>query len=188
MKPHPQGHALDNLCQEEIKPDFLLGNKPRSPSQYQDRDHMTYSEKEALKKLQRPQDGPNSLVTLEDNANTLQDLRKRTNIGKYSPYKSSSFKEKQPFRVDSKDNPKERVAEVTKKKNLCHNFGSTEHHSNNCPKAKQKVYATEQVPNKESPKNNSESYSVGDAIREPSDDDQDPNEEFLVEYQEETHL
>ncbi|MBW0582191.1 hypothetical protein O181_121906, partial [Austropuccinia psidii MF-1] len=29
---------------------------------------------------------------------------------------------------------------------------------------------------------------MGDAIREPSDDDQDPREEFLVEYQEETPL
>ncbi|MBW0543987.1 hypothetical protein O181_083702 [Austropuccinia psidii MF-1] len=29
---------------------------------------------------------------------------------------------------------------------------------------------------------------MGDAIREPSDDDQDPGEEFLVEYQEETPL
>ncbi|MBW0586431.1 hypothetical protein O181_126146 [Austropuccinia psidii MF-1] len=29
---------------------------------------------------------------------------------------------------------------------------------------------------------------MGDAIREPSDDDQDPKEEFLVEYQEETPL
>ncbi|MBW0527147.1 hypothetical protein O181_066862 [Austropuccinia psidii MF-1] len=29
---------------------------------------------------------------------------------------------------------------------------------------------------------------MGDAIREPSDDDQDPRKEFLVEYQEETPL
>ncbi|MBW0588825.1 hypothetical protein O181_128540 [Austropuccinia psidii MF-1] len=29
---------------------------------------------------------------------------------------------------------------------------------------------------------------MGDAIREPSDDDQDPREEFLVEYQEEPPL
>ncbi|MBW0477349.1 hypothetical protein O181_017064 [Austropuccinia psidii MF-1] len=29
---------------------------------------------------------------------------------------------------------------------------------------------------------------MGDAIREPSDDDQYPREEFLVEYQEETPL
>ncbi|MBW0591100.1 hypothetical protein O181_130815 [Austropuccinia psidii MF-1] len=29
---------------------------------------------------------------------------------------------------------------------------------------------------------------MGDAIREPSDDDQDPREEFLVEYQEEYPL
>ncbi|MBW0502014.1 hypothetical protein O181_041729 [Austropuccinia psidii MF-1] len=34
---------------------------------------------------------------LDDIANTLEDLRKRTNIVKYSPYKSSGSKEKQPF-------------------------------------------------------------------------------------------
>ncbi|MBW0502037.1 hypothetical protein O181_041752 [Austropuccinia psidii MF-1] len=66
----------------------------------------------------------NQICTLDDIANTLQDVRKRTNIGKYSQYKSSSFKEKQPFRVDLKDKPKERVAEVTKKKILGKNCGS----------------------------------------------------------------
>ncbi|MBW0568222.1 hypothetical protein O181_107937 [Austropuccinia psidii MF-1] len=34
----------------------------------------------------------NQKRTLEDIANTLQDIRKRTNIGKFSLYKSSSFK------------------------------------------------------------------------------------------------
>ncbi|MBW0467169.1 hypothetical protein O181_006884 [Austropuccinia psidii MF-1] len=42
MKPQPQSHALDNTYQEDIKPDFFLDNKPRSPSQYQDGDNMTY--------------------------------------------------------------------------------------------------------------------------------------------------
>ncbi|MBW0501618.1 hypothetical protein O181_041333 [Austropuccinia psidii MF-1] len=51
MKPQPQCHALDNPYQEEIKPVVLLDNEPRSPSQYQDADNMTYSEKEALKQL-----------------------------------------------------------------------------------------------------------------------------------------
>ncbi|MBW0477374.1 hypothetical protein O181_017089 [Austropuccinia psidii MF-1] len=52
MKPQPQGHALDDLYhQEDIKPDALLGNEARSPSQYQDRDNMSYSEKQALKQL-----------------------------------------------------------------------------------------------------------------------------------------
>ncbi|MBW0491443.1 hypothetical protein O181_031158 [Austropuccinia psidii MF-1] len=83
----------------------------------------------------------NQNCTLDDIANTLQDVRKRTNIGKYSPYKSSGFKEKQPFRVEFKDKPKERVAEGTKKKNSCHNCGLTYHYANNCPKAKKKVYA-----------------------------------------------
>ncbi|MBW0541830.1 hypothetical protein O181_081545 [Austropuccinia psidii MF-1] len=44
--------------------------------------------------------------TLEDISNMLQDIRKRTNIGKFTPYKSSGFKEKQPFRVEFKGNPK----------------------------------------------------------------------------------
>ncbi|MBW0546099.1 hypothetical protein O181_085814 [Austropuccinia psidii MF-1] len=69
----------------------------------------------------------NQNCTLNEIANTLQDVRKRENIGKYSPYKGSGFKEKQPFRVEFKDRPRERVAEVTKKKNSCHNCGSTDH-------------------------------------------------------------
>ncbi|MBW0471476.1 hypothetical protein O181_011191 [Austropuccinia psidii MF-1] len=73
--------------------------------------------------------------TLDDIANTLQDVSKRTNIGKYTPYKSSNFKEKQPFRVEFKEKPRERVAEVAKKKSSCHNCCSTDHYSNNCPKA-----------------------------------------------------
>ncbi|MBW0590158.1 hypothetical protein O181_129873 [Austropuccinia psidii MF-1] len=118
----------------------------------------------------------NKNCTLDDIANTLQDIRKRTNIGKFTPYKSSSFKEKQPFRVEFKDKPKERVAEVTKKKNSCHNCGSTGHYANNCPKAKKRVYAIEKVPEEESQTEDSESDSMGDAIREQSDDDQDPRE------------
>ncbi|MBW0567397.1 hypothetical protein O181_107112 [Austropuccinia psidii MF-1] len=54
--------------------------------------------------------------------------------------------------------------------------------------AKKKLYAIEKVPEEESPIADSESDSMGDAIREPSDDDQDPREEFLVEYQEEIPL
>ncbi|MBW0518291.1 hypothetical protein O181_058006 [Austropuccinia psidii MF-1] len=52
MKPQPQGHVMDDpYHQEEIKPDSMLVKKARSPSQYQDRDNMPYSEKEALKHL-----------------------------------------------------------------------------------------------------------------------------------------
>ncbi|MBW0562023.1 hypothetical protein O181_101738 [Austropuccinia psidii MF-1] len=63
---------------------------------------------------------------LDDISNTLRDVSKRTNIGKYTPYKSSGFKEKQPFRVEFKDKPRERVEEVAKKKNSCKNCGSGE--------------------------------------------------------------
>ncbi|MBW0547267.1 hypothetical protein O181_086982 [Austropuccinia psidii MF-1] len=42
--------------------------------------------------------------TLDDIANTLQDVRKIKKIGNYSPYKSSGFRDKQPFRVEFKSN------------------------------------------------------------------------------------
>ncbi|MBW0463552.1 hypothetical protein O181_003267 [Austropuccinia psidii MF-1] len=126
--------------------------------------------------------------TLDEIENTLQDGRKRTNIGKHSPYKSSGNKEKQLSSVEFKDNPKERVAEVTKKENAYHNCGSTDHYANHCPKANKTVYSIEKVPEEESPTEDSESDSMEDAIREQSDEEQDPREEFLVEYQEETSL
>ncbi|MBW0573873.1 hypothetical protein O181_113588 [Austropuccinia psidii MF-1] len=90
--------------------------------------------------------------TLDKIANTLQDLRKRNNIGKFTPYRTSSFTEKSPSRVVFKEKPKESVVELTKKKNSCHNFSSTDHYANNCPKAKKKVYAIEKVPEEESQK------------------------------------
>ncbi|MBW0566313.1 hypothetical protein O181_106028 [Austropuccinia psidii MF-1] len=74
------------------------------------------------------------------------------------------------------------------KENSCHNCGSKYHYANNCPKAKKNVYAIEKVPEDQSPTEDYESDSMGDAIREPSDDYQDPREEFLVEYQEENPL
>ncbi|MBW0541801.1 hypothetical protein O181_081516 [Austropuccinia psidii MF-1] len=52
MKPQPKGHVLDNpYHQEDIKPDSLLENKPRSPFKYQVGYKMSYSENEALKQL-----------------------------------------------------------------------------------------------------------------------------------------
>ncbi|MBW0535306.1 hypothetical protein O181_075021 [Austropuccinia psidii MF-1] len=113
-----------------------------------------------------------------------QKTMKRTNIGKFIAYKRSRFKQKQPFRVEFQEKPKDSVAEVEKKRNSCHNCGSTDHYANNCAKAKKIVYAIEKVPEEESPTEDSESDFMGDSIRDLSDDDQDPKEEFLVEYQE----
>ncbi|MBW0522243.1 hypothetical protein O181_061958 [Austropuccinia psidii MF-1] len=126
----------------------------------------------------------NHNCTLDYIANTLQELGKRNNRGKYSPYKSSCFKQTQPFRVELTDKPKGKVAEVSKKKNSPHNCSSADHFANNCPKAKEKVYAIEKVPEGECPPEDSESDSMGDAIRERYDEEQDPREEFLAEYQE----
>ncbi|MBW0520572.1 hypothetical protein O181_060287 [Austropuccinia psidii MF-1] len=93
----------------------------------------------------------NDNCTLDDITNTLQDVRKRTNIRKFAPYRSGSFKEKQPLRVEFKEKHKQRVEEVAMKKNSCHNCGSTDHYSNKCPKPKRKVYAIEKVPEEEPP-------------------------------------
>ncbi|MBW0475041.1 hypothetical protein O181_014756 [Austropuccinia psidii MF-1] len=92
------------------------------------------------------------------------------------------------FMSEFKDKPKERVAEVEKKKNSSHNCGSTDHYANNCPKAKKEAYSIKKLPEEESPTEDSESESMGDAIRDESDHDQDPTGELLVEYQEETSL
>ncbi|MBW0474566.1 hypothetical protein O181_014281 [Austropuccinia psidii MF-1] len=90
--------------------------------------------------------------------------------------------------VEFKEKPRESVSEVAKKRNSCHDCGSTDHYSNNCPKAKKKVYSIEKVLKEESSTEDSESDSMGDAIREQSSDYQHPREELLVEYQEETPL
>ncbi|MBW0489506.1 hypothetical protein O181_029221 [Austropuccinia psidii MF-1] len=59
MKPQPQGHVIDNPYHpDDIKPDAMLGNKARSPSQYQHGDNMSYSEKEALKQLPEASNWP----------------------------------------------------------------------------------------------------------------------------------
>ncbi|MBW0541488.1 hypothetical protein O181_081203 [Austropuccinia psidii MF-1] len=59
MKPQPQGHVLYiPYHQEDIKPDFLLENKTKSLSQYQDGDKIYYSKKEALKHLSEASSWP----------------------------------------------------------------------------------------------------------------------------------
>ncbi|MBW0542985.1 hypothetical protein O181_082700 [Austropuccinia psidii MF-1] len=126
--------------------------------------------------------------TLDDIAKTLKDVCKITNIGKYTTYKSSGFKEKQSFRVEFKEKPRERVAEVAKKKNSCHNCGSTDHYAKNCPKPKKKVCAIEKVSEEQSPTEDSDSEAMGDPIRDQSQEEKDPREEFLVEYQGENPL
>ncbi|MBW0475184.1 hypothetical protein O181_014899 [Austropuccinia psidii MF-1] len=67
------------------------------------------------------------------------------------------------------------MAEVTKKKNPCHNCGSAYH------------YAIEKFPEEEI-KEDSESNSMGEAIRENSYYDQNPIKECLVEYHDKTQL
>ncbi|MBW0494001.1 hypothetical protein O181_033716 [Austropuccinia psidii MF-1] len=130
----------------------------------------------------------NHNCTLDYISNTLQNVRKRTNIGKYNPYKSSGFKEKQPFRVEFKDKPRERVEEVAKKKILVTTVVQQTTMPTTVHRQRKKIYAIEKFPEEESPTEDSDSDSMDYAIREQSDNDQDPREEFLVEYQEETPL
>ncbi|MBW0483628.1 hypothetical protein O181_023343 [Austropuccinia psidii MF-1] len=66
MKPKPQGYVMNNpYHQEAIKRAAILVNKTRSPSQYQDGDNMSYSEKEALKQLPEASSWPKLSLTGE---------------------------------------------------------------------------------------------------------------------------
>ncbi|MBW0540043.1 hypothetical protein O181_079758, partial [Austropuccinia psidii MF-1] len=59
LKPQPQGQVMENpYQQDDIKPDAMLMNRERSPSQYQYGDGMSYSEKEALKQLPEASNWP----------------------------------------------------------------------------------------------------------------------------------
>ncbi|MBW0502908.1 hypothetical protein O181_042623 [Austropuccinia psidii MF-1] len=52
MMTQSQGHVMDNpYYQDNIKPDFMLVDKAISPSQYQDGDIMSFSERGAFKQL-----------------------------------------------------------------------------------------------------------------------------------------
>ncbi|MBW0488661.1 hypothetical protein O181_028376 [Austropuccinia psidii MF-1] len=62
----------------------------------------------------------NHNCTLDDIANTLQDVRKRTNIGKYTPYKSSGFKEKNLSGWSLKTNPEKEWQRKERRKLFSH--------------------------------------------------------------------
>ncbi|MBW0481365.1 hypothetical protein O181_021080 [Austropuccinia psidii MF-1] len=195
MKRQLQGHVLDNPYKEDIKPDVLLDNKPRSPSQYQDGNKLTSSKKGALKQLPDASSWPKFSGVGEYDHMELNDYIDRLFIDLPSipdywitAILSTAFKGDASIWVEIKDKPKARVEELTKNKPPCHNFGSTDDYSNNSSKGKKKVYAIEQVPEEEYPTEDSESDAMGYAIREHSDDDQDPREEFLVKYQEAKQL
>ncbi|MBW0525267.1 hypothetical protein O181_064982 [Austropuccinia psidii MF-1] len=66
MKPRPQGHILDGpYHQEDLRPDALLVNKERSPSQFQDGDHVSYFEKEASRQVPEASSWPEFSDTRE---------------------------------------------------------------------------------------------------------------------------
>ncbi|MBW0516069.1 hypothetical protein O181_055784 [Austropuccinia psidii MF-1] len=278
MKPRPQGHVMDiPYHQYDIKPDAMLMNKAISPSQNQDGDNISYSEKEALKQLPDVSSWPKFPGTGEYDHMQLIDYidglfidlqripyywitarlntafkghasiwytemkeihgrrswpRWKTHI--IQTYSNDAYKWclgqserlkainaqmniqmrnhklltqmegelehavkcrfnynfslddiantlQDPFRVESKDKHREEVAGVENKKNSCHHCGSTDYYANNCPEEKKTVYAIEKVPEEESPTEDSDSDSMGDAIREQSDEEKDPREGFLVE-------
>ncbi|MBW0583687.1 hypothetical protein O181_123402 [Austropuccinia psidii MF-1] len=81
----------------------------------------------------------------------------------------------------NKDKPREKVEEVSNKRNSCQNCGYTDDYSKNFQKARKKIYFIEDVSGEGIQTKESDSESMGNAIGENSDDDQDPIEENLVE-------
>ncbi|MBW0476363.1 hypothetical protein O181_016078 [Austropuccinia psidii MF-1] len=166
MKPQPQGHILDDPYQEDIKHNALLVNKARSPSQYKDGDNMSYSEKEALKYLPEASNWPKFSGTGEYNCMGLVYYSDTLFIDGNIPNLESVVSKRNKLSGWTSKTNAEKMAEVTKKKNTFHNCGSTDQYANNFQKAKKKVYTIEKVPEEESPTEDSESDSMGDAIRE----------------------
>ncbi|MBW0575210.1 hypothetical protein O181_114925 [Austropuccinia psidii MF-1] len=107
--------------------------------------------------------------TLDDIANTLKDVRKRTNIGKYFPYRGNILRDKHPSSVENKYKPREN--------------GRSDY-----PKEDKNIYAIGKAPEEEYQEGDYEFDVMGNVIRENTDDDQDTIEELPVEYQEETQL
>ncbi|MBW0497267.1 hypothetical protein O181_036982, partial [Austropuccinia psidii MF-1] len=190
MKPQPQGHAMDNPYHQ----DAMLVNKKRSPSQYQDRDIMSYSEKEALKQLPEDSRWPKFCGTGEYDHMELIDYIYGLfiNVPSIPDYwitdrLSTAFKSHASIwytemkEIHGRRNWKWWKSQIIQKYR-------NDHYANNCPKEKKKVYAIDKVPEEEAPTEDSSSDSMGDAIREQSDEEKDPREECLVEYQEETSL
>ncbi|MBW0471231.1 hypothetical protein O181_010946 [Austropuccinia psidii MF-1] len=186
---------MDNPChQEDIKPDAILMNKERSPSQYQDEVNMSYSEQEALKQFPEASSWPKFSETGEYDHVELIDyihgvfidvpsipdywITDRLNTA-FKGHASIWYTEMKEIHV--RRNWQWWKSQIIQKYR-------NDHYANNCPKAKKKVYSIEKVPEEESPTEDSKSDSLGDAIREEYDEEQDPREEFLVEYQEETPL
>ncbi|MBW0529552.1 hypothetical protein O181_069267 [Austropuccinia psidii MF-1] len=74
MKPQPQGHVMDNSYnQDDMKPDTMLMNKARSPSQHQGGDNMSYPDKEAFKQIPEASSWPKFSGTGEYDHMELKD-------------------------------------------------------------------------------------------------------------------
>ncbi|MBW0496249.1 hypothetical protein O181_035964 [Austropuccinia psidii MF-1] len=122
----------------------------------------------------------NHNCTLDDIANTLQSVRKRSNIGKYTPYKSSGFKEKQPLRVEFKENPEEGWKKWKRRKIFVTNVVQ----QTIMPTAVQRQRIKSMLLRKSQRRNPQQRIPTQTLWKMPSE--KDPREEFLVEYQQET--
>ncbi|MBW0535453.1 hypothetical protein O181_075168 [Austropuccinia psidii MF-1] len=173
---------MDNpYHQEDIKPDAMLANRERSPSQYQDGDNIYYSEKEALKQLPEASSWPKFFGTGEYDHMELIDYIDGLFIDVPSiPDNWITARINTAFKgnasiwyTEMKDIHGRRNWEWWKSQ-ILQKYSNADHYANNCPNEKRKVYAIEKVPEEESPTDDSESDSMGDAIREQSNEKQDP--------------
>ncbi|MBW0482375.1 hypothetical protein O181_022090 [Austropuccinia psidii MF-1] len=98
----------------------------------------------------------NQSCTLDDISNTLQDLRKRTIIGKYYPYKSRSFKQKKPFHDGNQGKTQRKSGRSDQQAKHFSQLWVTRSLCKKLSKGKSKVYDIEQVPEEESPTEYSE--------------------------------
>ncbi|MBW0463508.1 hypothetical protein O181_003223 [Austropuccinia psidii MF-1] len=76
-------------------------------------------------------------------------------------------------------------AEEPKKTNTFHNFGSPDHYENNFPKGKKSILSIEEEPVEEHIEYKSDSEGMGNGLREDSDSESEPIEQYLFDYEDE---
>ena len=124
------------------------------------------------------------ISSIDDIANVIQDVRKKTSIGSSSPYRSHDSREK-PKILMEKDLKPTNGEEAPRRRNTCHNCGSPDHYANNCPKGKKKIFAIEEESVEEHMEYKSDSDSMGNGLRQDSDSGSEPIEQYLLEYEDE---
>ncbi|MBW0518130.1 hypothetical protein O181_057845 [Austropuccinia psidii MF-1] len=81
---------------------------------------------------------------MDNAANILQEVWEGTSIGRYTEYKINTFRDKHRFVMDPKDRSRDKWVEISKKRNLSQNCGSSDHFAKSSPKTNKIIYSRDE--------------------------------------------